>query len=340
MYSMATEVDTAVGAVMQQIQAMDDDVYNNTVFIFTTDNGNMHGEHGLAEKWYPFEESIRVPLIIQDPRMPEHRKGTRNDAWTLNVDLPTTILGVAKIPPAPFMQGRNIADLYLDEHEDARVVSSAAAVAAKKKHPILSNDELRAKVQWREAWFYEFNLGTNLDGSNHPWKNFIDASFALVTDEWKYVVWPQQDQYEQLFHRSVDPYDEWDLIAKILEQKRNQQQNSKHASHSTNLHTGEHKSSSNSSRISFQTVLRRRSSSTSVNTTNTTPRMTTTTMKDSPFISRRRRLESIVSEGAHNNNNNNNNNENNNIQTTLQVYEDMKQRYHKLKAIAQSGAKI
>ena len=39
MYSMATEVDTAVGAVMQQIKQMDDDVYNNTVFIFTTDNG-------------------------------------------------------------------------------------------------------------------------------------------------------------------------------------------------------------------------------------------------------------------------------------------------------------
>ena len=66
--------------------------------------------------------------------------------------------------------------------------------------------------------------------------------------------------------------------------------------------------------------------------------MTTTTMKDSPFVSRRRQLESIVSEGTHNNNNNNN--ENNNIQTTLQVYEDMKQQYHKLKAIAQSGAKI
>jgi thiaminase len=54
-------------------------------------------------------------------------------------------------------------------------------------------------------------MGNPTNASDHPWKNWIDASFALVTDEWKYVYWPQQD-YEQLFHRSVDPYDEWDYL--------------------------------------------------------------------------------------------------------------------------------
>ena len=58
--------------------------FSAVVFGFS---GNLHGEHGLAEKWYPFEESIRVPLVIQDPRMPKHRRGTISDAWTLNVDL-------------------------------------------------------------------------------------------------------------------------------------------------------------------------------------------------------------------------------------------------------------
>mmetsp|Transcript_1242 Transcript_1242/g.2647 ORF Transcript_1242/g.2647 Transcript_1242/m.2647 type:complete len:702 (-) Transcript_1242:126-2231(-) len=199
MYAMATEVDEAVGAIIQQARNMG--VYKETVFIFTTDNGNMHGEHGLAEKWYPFEESLRVPLVIQDPRMPKERRGTISEAWTLNVDLAPTILAVADIPPSDFMQGRDIADLYLNKD---------------KKHKGLSNTEMIKATDWRTEWFYEFNLGKEDDASDHPWKRFIDASFALVTDEWKYVVWPQHDNYEQLFHRSVDPFDEWDLLNKIL----------------------------------------------------------------------------------------------------------------------------
>jgi len=77
------------------------------------------------------------------------------------------------------------------------------------------------QVEWRKDWFYEFNLGTKNDGSDHPWINYIDASFALVTDEWKYVHWPQHN-YDQLFHRSVDPYDEWDLLNKILRPKESE----------------------------------------------------------------------------------------------------------------------
>lgn len=203
MYAMATEVDDAIGAIIAKIKHLGE--YDQTVLIFTTDNGNMHGEHGLAEKWYPFEESLRVPLVIQDPRMPEERIGTVSEAWTLNVDLTPTILAVAGLDPSDFMQGRDIADLYLHPSGDNKIGR-------------LSNTEMIETVDWRRDWFYEFNLGVQNNASDHPWKNFIDASFALVTDEWKYVVWPQH-KYEQLFHRSVDPFDEWDLLNKIMRPK-------------------------------------------------------------------------------------------------------------------------
>ena len=246
MYAMATEVDDAVGTIIQHIKNLQ--VYNNTVLIFTTDNGNMHGEHGLAEKWYPFEESIRVPLVIQDPRMPTHRHGTTSDAWTLNVDLAPTILGAANIEPASFMQGRDISDLYLlqPEEEDKAEVDVEAEILPKKgKHhkqqgkneastsstsSVLSNNEIKKKVHWRTDWFYEFNLGQNSNASDHPWPNYIDASFALITDHWKYVIWPQHDGYEQLFHRSMDPYEEWDLLNKLL---RNQTRPSSSSSNNT-----------------------------------------------------------------------------------------------------------
>mmetsp|Transcript_40065 Transcript_40065/g.61586 ORF Transcript_40065/g.61586 Transcript_40065/m.61586 type:complete len:518 (+) Transcript_40065:101-1654(+) len=182
LYRMATEVDTAVGNIIKELK--DQGVYNNTMLIFTTDNGNLHGEHGLAEKWFPFEESIRVPLVIQDPRMPKRNRGIVNEDWTLSIDLAPTILGAAGIEPSSFMQGRDISHLYLD------------------KSP-----------SWRQDFFYEYNRGDPVTGEGHIGMNWIDASFALVTKEWKYIYWPQQD-YEQLFHRSIDPYDEWDTLKK------------------------------------------------------------------------------------------------------------------------------
>ena len=168
LYRMASEVDTAVGNIIEELKAQG--VYNNTLLLFTTDNGNLHGEHGLAEKWYPFEESIRVPLVIYDPRMPADKRGTVNEDWTLSIDLAPTILGAGGIEPSDFMQGRDIADLYLEDDGPS---------------------------SWRQDWFYEFNRGNPVTAEGHSGKNWIDASFALVNKDWKYVYWPQQE-YEQV----------------------------------------------------------------------------------------------------------------------------------------------
>ena len=52
----------------------------NTLVIFTTDNGYFHAEHEFADKWYPYEESIRVPLIVRDPRMANEKHGPDSNA--------------------------------------------------------------------------------------------------------------------------------------------------------------------------------------------------------------------------------------------------------------------
>jgi arylsulfatase len=134
-----------------------------------------------------------VPLVIQDPRMPNAIRGTTIDAWTLSVDLAPTILGAANLEKSSFMQGRNLAQLYLDDPN------------VEKKRD--------GKVKWRRDWYYEWNMGHPLNASGHPQTGFIDAAQALITNEWKYIWWPEQD-YEQLFHRRIDPFDEWDLIKK------------------------------------------------------------------------------------------------------------------------------
>jgi arylsulfatase A-like enzyme len=115
-YRMVTEVDAACGKLIQKLK--EQDVYDNTLIIFTTDNGNSHGQHGLAEKWYAYEESIRVPLIIRDPRMTS--AGTKNHEFTLNIDLAPTILSAVGVTPPAVMQGRDMADLYLRSAKDWR----------------------------------------------------------------------------------------------------------------------------------------------------------------------------------------------------------------------------
>ncbi len=172
-YRLATEVDATCGRIIAELKK--EGVYDNTLVIFTTDNGYYHGEHGLADKWYPHQESIRVPLIIDDPRMPAKVRGTTDDNFTLNVDLAPTILAAAGIAEPKRMQGHDIAPLYLADK----------------------------KPEWRKEFYYEHATLKN--------KDFIPASQALVRKDWKYFLWPEQG-VEQLFHIAEDPHEENDLI--------------------------------------------------------------------------------------------------------------------------------
>ena len=181
-YRLATEVDAACGKVIAELKRQG--IYDNTLIIFTTDNGYYHGEHGLAVKWYPHQESIRVPLIINDPRMPANARGTVDDNLTLNVDLAPTILAFAGIEVPETMQGRDISDLYF------RMVGAEG---------------------WRTEFFYEHaTLPGNVD---------IPGSEALVRKDWKYMFWPDAD-LEQLFDLTADPREENDLAADPAQKDR------------------------------------------------------------------------------------------------------------------------
>ncbi len=171
-YRLATEVDTVCGRVMAELEKQG--VLDHTLVIFTTDNGYYHAEHGLADKWYPHQESIRVPLIIHDPRMPKEQLGKTNDDFTLNVDLAPTILAAAGVSAPARMQGRDIAPLYLAKEKPA----------------------------WRTGFFYEHPTFKNVD--------FIPSSEALVRKDWKYFYWPDF-KLEQLFDLKSDPMEENDL---------------------------------------------------------------------------------------------------------------------------------
>jgi arylsulfatase len=110
-YRLATELDATCQRVLAELEKQGQ--LDNTLVIFTGDNGYYHAEHGLADKWYPHQESIRVPLIIHDPRLPKNRRGTTDANFALNVDLAPTILAAARVPAPATMQGRDLSPLYL-----------------------------------------------------------------------------------------------------------------------------------------------------------------------------------------------------------------------------------
>ena len=56
-YSLMTEVDQACREIVEFLE--EEKILDDTLVIFTTDNGLFHGAHGLAGKWYPYQESIR-----------------------------------------------------------------------------------------------------------------------------------------------------------------------------------------------------------------------------------------------------------------------------------------
>ena len=180
-YRLVTEVDATCGRVLDELKRQGE--LDNTLVIFTGDNGYFHGEHGLADKWYPHQESIRVPLIVWDPRLAATKRGSTNDEFVLNVDIAPTILASADIAAPSHMQGRDFAPLYL----------------------------ARKKPEWRTEFFEEH--------ATYQSTNFIPASESLVRKDWKYFYWPDFKR-EQLFDLRSDPHEEHDLVSEPVQNER------------------------------------------------------------------------------------------------------------------------
>jgi hypothetical protein len=102
-------VDRAVGALIDKLQTLG--LLDNTVIIYTSDNGFLWGEHGLSGKGQPYEESIRVPLIVVAPGVAPRE----DDSLVVsNLDVPTTIWHLAGLPTAT--DGLNLLPLLHDPH--------------------------------------------------------------------------------------------------------------------------------------------------------------------------------------------------------------------------------
>lgn len=165
-FRMISGVDNAIGRVLAELSSRGLD--RNTVVIYMADNGYYMGDRGFAGKWSHYEQSLRVPLIIADPRVSAGQRAQLQDSMALNVDIASTILGLAGQPLPGQYQGANLTPL----------LASASANA------------------WRKDFFCEHLM---VDGGIPKWEGVRDERYVYAR------YFEQSPVYEFLHDLQTDP---------------------------------------------------------------------------------------------------------------------------------------
>lgn len=188
-YRAVTRADQALGEILAALKRLR--LEEDTVVIYSSDHGSLLGDHGLTGKWLMYENSIRVPLIIYDPRFHHVIENARSesaralprqcDELALSIDLAPTILSLAGVPLPDRMDGCDLMPLVRKE-----------------------------SISWRSHFYYE-HIYTPEDMKRAP----IPRTEGIRTARWKYVRFPDhQPVYEQLFDLRSDPLEQDNVIEK------------------------------------------------------------------------------------------------------------------------------
>jgi N-acetylglucosamine-6-sulfatase len=107
-------VDDSIERLVNELQASGQ--LDNTLIIFTSDNGYMWGNHGLYNfKWEPYEESVRVPLIMRGPGIPQ---GVTSNRPVSNIDIVPTILQATGVLAGRVVDGKAMLPYATDPNAD------------------------------------------------------------------------------------------------------------------------------------------------------------------------------------------------------------------------------
>jgi len=167
---MLAGIDEGVGdlcELLEQQQQLD-----NTVFVFTSDHGYWYGEHGLSvERRLPYEEGIRVPLLVRYP--PLVKAGTLIDQFAVSVDLAPTMLELAQVKTDRKFDGQSLV-------------------------PLLKGEQ---PADWRQSFLIEYNSDT-------VFPRLVKMGYKAVrTPRWKYIQFNELEGMDELYDVQNDPYE-------------------------------------------------------------------------------------------------------------------------------------
>jgi N-acetylglucosamine-6-sulfatase len=149
---------------------------DNTVIVFTSDNGYFYGEHGLSvERRLAYEESIRMPLLVRYPKA--INAGTLRDEFALNIDLAPMLLELAGVTAPNTMQGHSLVPLL------------------EGKRPA-----------WRKSFLIEYY-------SDQVFPRILQMGYKAVRNgRWKYIHYLELDGMDELYDLKTDPSELKNLI--------------------------------------------------------------------------------------------------------------------------------
>ena len=169
-------VDESVGRVYRALE--DSGQLDNTVFVFTSDNGFVLGEHGRVDKRTMYEESIRIPMLVRYPLLA--KPGTVIRQLVLSHDLAPSLIEICGAKPLQDITGRSF-------------------------KPLLQGKDRG----WRTSFLYEYNYEEQFP--------YTPNVRGVRTEEWKLIHYPQGDGSPdrftaELYHLKDDPHELHNLI--------------------------------------------------------------------------------------------------------------------------------
>lgn len=157
-------IDEGVGKLLGALEKTGQ--LDNTVFVFTSDNGYFWREHGLGDKRWAFDESIRIPLVLRYPKLV--KAGTKIPGMAANIDIAPTFLDLAAVPVPASMQGKSLKRL-------------------------LTNPKARVRDEFFCEYFKEENFP-----KTPSWR-------AIRTEKYKYVHYPELQGADEFYDLRKDP---------------------------------------------------------------------------------------------------------------------------------------
>ncbi|MDR3638190.1 MAG: sulfatase [Isosphaeraceae bacterium] len=159
-------VDESVGRVLKYLD--DEGLAENTIVVYSADQGFYLGEHGWFDKRWIFEESLRAPLLVRWPGVAQ--AGVASAKLVSNIDFAETFLEAAGLPVPAEMQGRSLL-------------------------PLLKS---QTPADWRTSFYYEYY--------EYPVPHHVRPHYGVVTDRYKLVHFYTPDvNYWELFDLKEDP---------------------------------------------------------------------------------------------------------------------------------------
>jgi hypothetical protein len=147
-YGTIEFIDDGVGRIMASIEALGQT--EDTIVVFTSDHGDMMGDHGLMLKGFmPFSGTMRVPMVIADPR----QAADRSTSLASSIDLGPTLMDLCEVPLHDGIQGASLTPVLSDatasvrDHvlveDDIRAAFAAHARLPSRIRTVISDDGLK-----------------------------------------------------------------------------------------------------------------------------------------------------------------------------------------------------